>query len=72
MGRELVQALEVIERHRQRLHSGGRGAITSRPGRPTDDRAATARSNSRGFNAVYYMPTTCVLLDRLDTDSWRS
>ena len=57
---QLVQALEVI-RIEQMIPRRFRV-----PGRPPKDRAAMARAFVA--KAVYDMPTTRVLLDRLDTD----
>ena len=57
---QLVQALEVI-RIEQMIPRRFRV-----PGRPPKDRAAMARALVA--KAVYDMPTTRVLLDRLDTD----
>ena len=57
---QLVQTLEVIRVERQ-IPRHFRA-----PGRPPKDRAALARAFVA--KAVYDMPTTRVLLDRLDTD----
>ena len=57
---QLVQTLEVI-RIEQWIPPNFRA-----PGRPPSDRAALARAFVA--KAVYDMPTTRVLLDRLDTD----
>ena len=57
---QLVQTLEVIRvEHQIPRHFRA-------PGRPPKDRAALARAFVA--KAVYDMPTTRVLLDRLDTD----
>ena len=57
---QLVQTLEVIrDEHQIPRHFRA-------PGRPPKDRAALARAFVA--KAVYDMPTTRVLLDRLDTD----
>ena len=57
---QLVQTLEVIRVEDQLPR---RFQV---PGRPAKDRAAIARAFVA--KAVYDMPTTCVLLDRLATD----
>ena len=57
---QLVRTLEVIRIERW---IPGRFRV---PGRPPKDRAAIARAFVA--KAVYDMPTTRVLLDRLDTD----
>ena len=61
---QLVQTLEVI-RIEQWIPPNFRA-----PGRPPSDRAALARAFVA--KAVYDMPTTRVLLDRLDTDGAHS
>ena len=57
---QLVQTLEVIRIEQWIARQSGA------PGRPPSDRAALARAFVA--KAVYDMPTTRVLLDRLDTD----